>query len=133
MAGQVLPPGKALEQYTKFNNQYGNPNFPQAVVFTVDELQTYLERANSMFDEQGVQANERGISLCYGIQLVDPAKENYNKPTLMLVATQFKEDALHPGKVEGINNPVSGLVWPGTEPAPTTLPDYCYDGTCTFP
>ncbi len=105
----VLPKGEGSKIKRAFHTRMTNagatnlPEFPEAVCYTVAELQAFLVSAEKTVNPnpaKPVPANEIGVAIM-------PAYRN-NKITFMLVATRFTEDKAKQ-KVLSINNPVTGI------------------------
>jgi hypothetical protein len=111
-----LPKGEAASGNRNFVKRMMNsgstnlPNFPQAIVFSIDELRAFLDSAEQTVNPDPgnpVPASQRGIAIC-------PAFRNGNA-TISLVATRFSVDPFT-GKLISINNPVTGIHYPMMDP-----------------
>jgi hypothetical protein len=103
----TLPPGQAKKMMSAFYKRMAltanAPNFPEAVVYTIDELREFLDSAEATINPnpaKPVPAPERGIALV-------PGYANGNV-TYMLIATRFTADPIT-RKIITINNPITGI------------------------
>jgi hypothetical protein len=105
--GRFLKEGEAKTQFDAFWAAGGGGNLPFAVCYTITELATFLQEADKTLGEDNVPQEQRGIALMLGIHLDQSSSHAKNKPTIMLVATQWQDNPdPNAGKVDVINNPV---------------------------
>jgi len=133
LKGKFLPEGKALEQYTAFWGFTGNEFLPHAVCYKLDELLMFYNQAKQTLEADGVPESERGVALMLGLHLDPSSSHAHNKPTIMMVATQWVDNAdPKAGKVDSINNPILQEGWTALAPPPP-IKDTSYDAGSLWP
>ncbi|MBV9986968.1 MAG: hypothetical protein JO301_04780 [Chitinophagaceae bacterium] len=102
-----LPPGQAKKMmnafYKRMDAATDAPEFPEAVVHTIEEIRAFLDSAEKTINPNPadpVPVAERGIAIIPGY--------SGGNVTYMLVATRFTADPVT-RKIITINNPVTGI------------------------
>jgi len=132
--GRFLDPGQAKNQYDAFWTFVGGTKFPISVCYTLKELSEFYIRANEMMAQKNVPEEQRGVAITLGIHLDQGSSHARNKVTLMMVATQFKDNNdPHAGKVDAINNPILKAGWPAQLTLPPDIDDLAYDAGSLWP
>lgn len=113
--GQQLPQGDAKVLYERFQefkatlSPEAQEAIPNAVCFSVNELENYLAEVNSMLAAAGVPTNERCIALMPGKYDGNVEKEHLrDKVTTIFIASRATGDDT--GKVTLLENCVVGSV-----------------------
>lgn len=108
--GQQLPQGGAKALYDRFQlfkeelPEGTKLLFPNAVCFTVSELQEYLNNMQDMFEERGIPESERCIALMPGKYGDDAPKDHLlNQMTVLLLASRVEANE-ETGQVTNIQN-----------------------------
>jgi hypothetical protein len=133
LKGKFLGPGDAKYQYDEFWRSVGGAKLPYAVCYKLTELASFYFAANAMFSRLNVEEEQRGVALMLGTHLDQDSSHAKNKPTIMMVATQFRDNVdPRSGKVDAINNPVIKGGWP-TGVIPPNIDDLAYDAGSLWP
>lgn len=112
-SGELLPKGKAKELYERYLvfkstlPPSAQPAIPDAVCFTISELELYLSEANSLLAAAGVPQSQRCVALMPGKYGSEASKPHLNnKTTVMFIASRAEGDET--GKVTLLENCVVG-------------------------
>jgi len=123
--GNDLPEGEAKKLFDRFEEfkttlpADAQRLIPNAVCFSIDELQGYLSRANEMMETKRIPVEQRGIALMFGKNDESAEKTHLrDKVTVMLVASRVTGD--EEGRITEIGNCV---IREGEFPEPGGSPD----------
>ena len=130
--GRPLNQNEAKTQHDVYWSLMPDPKLPHAVCYTLKEVSDFYMAANKMLADCGVPEKERGVALVLGVNLDQSQSYAKNKPTIMMVATQFT-DNVDPtiGRVDAINNPTMKAGW--TAPIPPDIGDVALDAGGLWP
>lgn len=133
LKGRFLNPGEAKKQYDAFWDA-GGGNLPQAVCYKLKDLAEFYMKANEVMAADGVPEDQRGVALMIGIHLDQGSSHAKNKPTIMMVATQWVDNSdPNAGKTDSINNPIIKDGWPVAFAPPPNITDTSYDAGSLWP
>ncbi len=127
--GSMLPEGEAKILNDRFNELKSTlPEdvqlvIPNAVCYSLKELQGYLGSLKVMFEESGIPEEQRGVAMMLG-QYDDSVKKEHlrNKVTVMFIASRVESD--DQGKITKIDN---CIIKAGEFDPPGEVGDVSYD------
>lgn len=119
--GEDLTVREAVDSAKEFNKRYLGKGFPRVVCFSLNEIRNFLCVVDAALPN--VPSTKKAIAFVFGISQKRPDTYRYNKPTIMMVGTEFEEDAVQ-GRVTKIVNQVTEIFEkevpiPGQHPTPT--------------